>query len=141
MGTNRYTSHNLLKNEITNHTLNEKLTQCGTENRKGEYPLSLPAITPVAKSLYLCDGHIGFANQKTDLVGIFNSIRAPAYPHMQQHFVIFAQLIGGLGPISFYFDVSFSQTGQLVHTTNTHIVNFSRRDKLIQLAYTMQGCL
>jgi hypothetical protein len=54
--------------------------------------------------------------------------------------VIFAQLIGGLGPIPFYFDVSFPQTGQRVHTTNTHIVKFPRRDKLIQLAYTMQGC-
>src|SRR4029077_3660824 len=82
----------------------------------------------------------GFANQKTDLVGIFNSIRAPAFPHVQQHFVIFAQLIGGLGPMPFYFDVTLPQTGQLVHTTNTHVVSFPRRDKLIQLAYTMQGC-
>jgi hypothetical protein len=101
----------------------------------------LPTIIPFAKALYLCDGHLGFANQKTDLVGIFNAIRAPAYPHVQQHFVIFAQLIGGLGPIPFYFDVRFPQTGQLVHTTNTHVVNIPRRDKLIQLAFTMQGCL
>jgi uncharacterized protein DUF6941 len=95
----------------------------------------------VAKALYLCDGHLGFANRKTDLVGIFNSIRAPVYPHVQRQFVIFAQLIGGLGQIPFYFDVTFPQTGQLVHTTNTHGVSFPRRDKLIQLAYTMQGCL
>jgi len=53
----------------------------------------LPTVIPFAKSLYLCDGHIGFANQKTDLVGIFNSIRPQAYPHMQQHFAIFAQLV------------------------------------------------
>ena len=103
--------------------------------------IELPAIIPFAKALYLCDGHIGMANQKTDLVGIFNSIRAPTYPHVQQHFVIFAQLIGGLGQIPFYFDVTLSQTGQLLHTTNTHVLNFPRRDKLIQLAYTMQGCL
>jgi hypothetical protein len=101
----------------------------------------LPTIIPFAKALYLCDGHIGFANRKTDLVGIFNSIRAPAYPHVQQHFVIFAQLIGGLGQIPFYFDVTFPQTGQLVHTTNIHVANFPRRDKLIQLAFTMQRCL
>jgi len=29
----------------------------------------LPAIIPFAKALYLCDGHLGFANQKTDLMG------------------------------------------------------------------------
>ncbi len=44
--------------------------------------MSLPAITPVAKALYICDGHIGFANQKTDLMGIFNAIRPPQYPHL-----------------------------------------------------------
>jgi hypothetical protein len=97
-------------------------------------------IVPFAKALYLCDGHIGFVNQKTDLVGIFNSIRAPTYPHLQRHFVIFAQLIGGLGQIPFFLDVTFRQTGQLVHTTNAHVLNFPRRDKLLQLAYTLQGC-
>ena len=101
----------------------------------------MPTILPFAKALYLCDCHLGFATQKTDLVGIFNSIRAPAYPHVQQHFVIFAQLIGGLGLIPFYIDVTFPQTGQLMHTTNTRIVSFPRRDKVVQLAYTTQGCL
>jgi hypothetical protein len=103
--------------------------------------MELPTIIPFAKALYLCDRHLGFANQKTDLVGIFNTIRALTYPHVLQHFVIFAQLIGGLGPIPFYFDVTLPHTGQLVHTTSTHVVKFPRRDKLIQLAYTMQGCL
>jgi len=66
-----------------------------------------PPIISFAKALYLCDGHLGFANQKTDLMGIFNSIRAPSYPHVQSHFVIFAQLTGGLGQVPFYLDVSF----------------------------------
>ena len=60
---------------------------------------------------------------------------------MQKHFVIFAQLTGGLGQVPFYFDVSLPQTGQLLHTTNTHLLQFPHRDKLVQLAYTMQGCL
>ena len=59
-------------------------------------------VLPFAKSLYLCEGTIGFAHQKTDLIGIFNSIRAPSYPHLQRHFVAFAQLIGGLGQVPFY---------------------------------------
>ena len=100
----------------------------------------MPTIIPYAKALYLCDGHLGFANQKTDLVGIFNTIRAPSYPHTQKQFVIFAQLTGGLGQVPFYFDVTSAHTGRVVHTTNTHLLGFPRRDKLIQLAYSMQGC-
>lgn len=98
-------------------------------------------IIPFAKALYLCDGHLGFANQKTDLVGIFNSIRPPAYPHRQKQAVVFAQLIGGLGQIPFFLEVTFPQNGQLIHTTNIHVLSFPRRDKLIQLALTMRGCV
>ena len=102
--------------------------------------MAAPAIVPVAKALYLCDGHIGFPNSKTDLLGIFNSIRPKRYPHVQKQFVIFAQLISGLGKVPFYFDLRFASTGQLIHTTNVQILNFPRRDKLVQLAYTMLDC-
>ena len=103
---------------------------------------TLPAgpIIPVAKALYLCDGHIAFPNQKTDLMGIFTSIRPAKYPHVQKHFVIYAQLISGLGKVPFYFDVRFAQTGQLVRTTNIHTLNFPHRDKMVELALTMLGC-
>jgi len=97
-------------------------------------------IIPVVKALYLCDGHIGFPNQKTDLVGIFNSIRPKKYPHIQKQFVIFAQLISGLGQVPFFLDVRYAATGQLVHTTNTQLLHFPHRDKLVQLAYTMRDC-
>ena len=103
--------------------------------------MSQPTIIPFAKALYLCDGHLGFANRKTDLMGIFNSIQASKYPHVQRHFVIFAQLTGGFGQVPFYIDVRHSQTGQLIHTTNAHLPQFPRRDKLVQLAYTMQDCV
>ena len=102
--------------------------------------MSQPTIIPVAKGLYLCDGCIGFPKQKTDIVGLFNSIRALQYPHVQQQFVIFAQLVGGLGQVPFYLDVRFAATDQLVHTTNTQTLHFPLRDRLVQLAYTIQGC-
>jgi hypothetical protein len=98
------------------------------------------SIIPVAKSLYLCDGCIGFANRKTDLVGLFNSIRPQDYPHTQLHFVIFTQLIAGLGQVPFYFDVRFAATDQLVHTTTAHMLHFPNRQKVVQLAYTVQAC-
>jgi hypothetical protein len=102
--------------------------------------LSAAAIIPVAKALYLCDGHIGFANKKTDLMGLFNSIRPNRYPHIQESFVVFAQLISGLGQVPFYLDVRLARTGQLIHTTTTGILHFPHRDKLVQMAYTIQGC-
>ena len=55
--------------------------------------MSLATIAPVAQALYLCDGHIGYPGGKTDLVGLFNSIRDPGYPHVQRKFVVFADCI------------------------------------------------
>src|SRR5262245_8553683 len=71
------------------------ITICETE-------VAQPAIIPAAKALYLCDGCIGFPNQKTDLIGLFNSIRPMKYPHVQSQFVVFAQLLGGLGQVPSY---------------------------------------
>jgi hypothetical protein len=102
--------------------------------------LSIPTITPVAKSLYLCDGTIGFANQKTDLMGLFNAIRPPQYPHRQSHFVVFAQLLGGLGQVPFYIDVRYAADGSLVHSTKAQLLYFPNRDTVMQLAYTIHNC-
>ena len=52
----------------------------------------------MAKSLYLCDGHLGFTSKKTDLMGIFDSIHPQGgYPHIHPFFVVFARLALGLG--------------------------------------------
>ena len=58
--------------------------------------MSSAAIVPVAQALYLCDGHLGSPGGKTDLMGLFNSIRAAHYPHVQRQFVVFARLLQGL---------------------------------------------
>jgi hypothetical protein len=99
-----------------------------------------PSIVPVAKTIYLCDGAIGFPDQKTDIIGLFNSIRPPQYPHVQQQFVIFAQLSGGLGQVPFYIDIRHAATGQLVHSTPARLLKFAHRDQVIQLSYTVHGC-
>ena len=101
--------------------------------------MSPTAITPVAKALYLCDGTIGFANQKTDVMGLFNAIRPPQYPH-RQGFVIFAQLLGGLGQVPFYFDIRFAADNSLVHSTKAQLLYFPSRDTVVQMAYTTGGC-
>jgi len=108
--------------------------------QKRKTRLAQPAITPVAKSLFLCDGHIAHHGQKTDLVGLFGAIRAMHYPDRQSYFVIFAQLTAGLGQLPFYLDIRFMGDGSLVHTTLPKMLHFPHRDKLVQMAWTIQGC-
>jgi hypothetical protein len=97
-------------------------------------------ITPIAKALYLCDGVIGFSNQKTDIMGLFNSIRPAHYPHVHGRFVAFAQLSGGLGQVPFFFEVQFAATGKVVYSTTARILTFSRRDQVQQLTVTLPNC-
>ena len=102
--------------------------------------MAQPSIVPMARALYTCEGTIGFPNQNTDIMGLFNAISPPRYPYVHQQFVAFAQLSGGLGQVSYYFDVRFAATGHLVHTTTPGLLRFVYRDQIIQLAYTIPGC-
>src|SRR5262245_31014136 len=103
--------------------------------------MALPSIIPVAKALYLCDGAIGFPNQKTDVMGLFNSMRLKQFPYVHPQFVAFAQLCGGLDRVPFYFDVRFATTNELVHTTlPPRFLNFAHRDQVVQLSYTISNC-
>lgn len=101
--------------------------------------MSSTTIAPVAQALYLCDGHIGYPGGKTDLVGLFNSIRAPSYPHVQRQFVVFARLHQGLGQVPFYVDICFAPTQQLIHVSNTHTLVFPDRDTVVEMALTLNG--
>jgi hypothetical protein len=111
---------------------------CSIQERRNPLP---PQIIPVAKAVFLCDGHIGIANHKTDLLGIFNSIHPKSYPHRQKHFVVYARLVEGLGPIQFFVEIRLASTGQLVHVSNTHTLHFPDRDTTVELALTLQNVL
>ena len=99
--------------------------------------MTLPSINPVAKALYLCDGHLGFDNRKADLMGIFNSIRPAAYPHVNKGFNVFAQLISGLGQVSFHIAIRSAATEEVIYTSNTGILIFPRRMTVVQMACTI----
>ena len=101
--------------------------------------MSSATIIPVAQALYLCDGHIGFPGGKTDLVGLFNSIHAGGYPHVQKQFVVFARLLQGLGQVSFYVDIRFAPTQQLIHMSSMHMLMFPDRDTVVEMALTLKG--
>jgi hypothetical protein len=101
--------------------------------------MSSATIAPVAQALYLCDGHLGFPNGKTDLMVLFNGIQAAGYPHVQKQFVVFARLLQGLGQVPFYVDIRFAATQQLVHVSSTHVLQFPDRDTVVETALTLRG--
>src|SRR6185312_5610866 len=98
-------------------------------------------ILPVAKALYLCDYHVGYSNGKVDLYGIFNGIRANSYPHRKGPFVCFAQLLGGLGSISFHIDIRRGIDRHLIDWSGTRTLQFPNRTTLLQVAATIPGCV
>ena len=98
-------------------------------------------ILPFAKSIYLCDGCIGYPGGKTDIMGLFNSVRPSAYPHTLSTFVVFAQLTGGLGRVPCYVDIQYPAASQLVRTTYLKMLPFPHRKSVVQLAFTIQDCV
>ncbi|HXW16427.1 MAG TPA: hypothetical protein VEN79_18100 [Terriglobia bacterium] len=72
-------------------------------------------------------------------MGLFNSIHAASYPHVQQRFVVFARLLQGLGQVSFYVDIRFAPTQQLTHTSSTHMLVFPDRDTIVEMALTLNA--
>lgn len=81
-----------------------------------------------------------YGNGKTDLYGIFNAIRPVTYPHRQERFCVFAQLVGGRGNVPFFVDIVYAREEQLIHTTTTNTLRFPGRSTVVQLALTVEGC-
>jgi hypothetical protein len=107
---------------------------------KGVWPLSSGVILPVAKSLYLCDGHLGYTSRKTDLMGVFDSIRPQGgYPHVHPAFAVFARLAQGLGTIPFRVDIRLAASGQFVTGTLVQHLVFPDRDTIVNMVVTMNG--
>lgn len=100
--------------------------------------MSTATIAPVAKALYLCDGHIGVPGAKTDLVGLFDGIAPAHYPHRQKYFVVYARLLQGLGQVPFYVDIRYAPTRQLVHVSGTHTLVFPDQHTLVEMALTVR---
>jgi hypothetical protein len=100
-----------------------------------------PLIVPGAKSLYLCDHHVGYSNGKVDLYGLFNAIRpADGYPHSRTRFCVFVQMSGGLGTIPIYLDIRFAETEELIWTTELRQLSIPDRHTIAQVALTVEGC-
>jgi hypothetical protein len=97
-------------------------------------------ILPVAKALYLCDGHLGFTSGKTDLMGIFDSIQPQGgYPHIHPSFVVYARLAQGLGNIPFRVDIRLGASGQFVAGPIVQQLVFPNRATIVNMVMTLKG--
>src|SRR5438132_6804038 len=95
-------------------------------------------IVPVSRSLFLYDFHVGYQDGKVDLYGVFNAARPAVYPFTKPRFVVFAQLIGGLGDVPFFIDIRWEGADEGIHTTVVHTLRFPDRTTLMQLALTVE---
>jgi hypothetical protein len=92
----------------------------------------MASIIPAAKALTLRDYHVGYRDGKVDLYGLLNAIRpGGGLPHAVDRFCVFAQLINGLGEVSFFVDVRYGPTDELVRNTDVRQLRFPDRSTLV----------
>lgn len=97
-------------------------------------------VVPAAKAIYLCE-EVDEEGGMTNLYALFNAIRPGHYPHTQHSFVCFAQLVGGLGAVPFFFDVRRAEDNRLVRNTDLRVLHFPDRNTQLQAAVTIEGCV
>lgn len=98
------------------------------------------SITPVAKSVFLCDRCVPQARAKVTLEGLFRGISPPRYPYVHPQFCVFAQLVGGLGNVPVFVDVLYAPQRRLVRTTNIQQLVFPNRQVVMQFAQYIIDC-
>ena len=98
------------------------------------------AMIPSAKAIYLCE-EVDVEGGMTNLYALFNAIRPKHYPHTQGSFVCFAQLVGGLGDVPFYFDIRRAEDDRLIRNTNIRVLHFPDRTSQRQVVVNVEGCV
>lgn len=86
------------------------------------------AIIPSARGLLLCGTYVGYSNGRFDLYDVFTALRSQiGYPYACPTVCVFAQLVGGLGRVSFNVVVRVAQTNDPVHISQPQTLDFSDR--------------
>ena len=98
------------------------------------------SITPFARALYVCDYVIGYENGKMDIYGLINAIRPDGYPHTQNRFCVFAQLVGGLGNVPFSIDIIYRPLDGVVWSAKVRHLRFPSREVVVQMVAEIRNC-
>jgi hypothetical protein len=96
-------------------------------------------VIPMARSLFVCDFHVGYPDGRVDLSGILSGIRPAIYPHLRPRLVIYAQLCGGLGDVPLFFDIRRERDDDVIRTTAERIVRFVDRFSPVNITMTVEG--
>lgn len=98
-------------------------------------------ITPIARSIFLCDYHFSADMHKDDLYGICNAVSVQKFPYKLSRLCIYAILSNGLGRTSIHFDIRDARTDELMRVTLSKFIHFPHRQKNVRLAMTIEGIL
>lgn len=98
----------------------------------------MASITPVAKTLFLCE-EIDVEWGMTNLYGLLNILRPAGYPHTQESFSAFLQLSQGLGEMSFHIDIRRARDYRLIRASTPRRLNFQDRSQVLQVVTHFEG--
>lgn len=99
-------------------------------------------VLPVAKSIYICDDLIPDpAKNKLLIVGACNAIRLPldaAFPYTLGKLCIFAQLVGGIGPVTLRLDVVRAAIREVIYSSGPRNVAFPGRHTTVAFSLRLR---
>ena len=96
-------------------------------------------LTPMLRSIYLCDRVVSEKGSSLNLEGLFTSLKPEVFPHRSPSIIIFAQMAGGLGPTTSHVEVHCGSRGQQLFATKKRVVNFTDRLKTYYVAHKIEN--
>lgn len=86
-----------------------------------------------------CESYHPGGDGRIDLLGTFTRLRLPRYPHTRPRLIAFAQLSGGWGETSLFFEVRRERDDELARTTAVRTVRFADRTAAVNVAMAIEG--
>jgi hypothetical protein len=88
----------------------------------------MASVIPIAKALYLCDDILSDPSRvKPHLIGVFNAVRVPAFPHTLAKLCIFVQLVNGYGEVNCRVRIVNASNRDIMYQSPVHVVRFDDR--------------
>lgn len=98
-------------------------------------------MTPLARSLLLCEYLYPMGGERIGLVGVMNRLRPKAYPYTQPRLYTFAQLADGSGEVSAYVRVRAGEGDEVIITSPAKRLVFPTPIHAVQVGFLITGCI
>ncbi len=97
-------------------------------------------VSPLARSLLLCEYLYAMGGDRVGLVGVMNRLRPKVYPYTQPRLYTFAQLTDGIGDVSAFVQVRPWEETEPIVTSQTKTLVFPTPLHAIQVGFVITGC-